>query len=197
MRQLRLIAIVSSLLILNACAPYYVKHKRFMSFIEQEQFKQAETELATSKQAKKKRMRLLYLLERGYVDLSLGNFKESADYFEEADYLIEDYRRSLGYEALAIITNPGVKPYKAEDFEIVMLHYFNAVNYLKMRNFEDALVECRRMNLSLIAMAERPPAFGMKLKSFDAAETLKMPGIPIMESGLKTLGSKKVSSMRR
>ena len=29
----------------------------------------------------------------------------------------------------------------------------------------------------LIAMAERPPAFGMKLKSFDAAETLKMPGI--------------------
>ena len=155
MRQLRLIAIVSSLFILNACAPYYVKHKRFVSFIEQEQFKQAETELATSKQAKKKRMRLLYLLERGYVDLSLGNFKESADYFEEADYLIEDYRRNLGYEALAIITNPGVKPYKAEDFEIVMLHYFNAMNYLKMRNFEDALVECRRMNLSLIAMAER------------------------------------------
>ena len=29
----------------------------------------------------------------------------------------------------------------------------------------------------LIAMIEHPPAFGMKLKSFDAAETLKMPGI--------------------
>jgi isoquinoline 1-oxidoreductase subunit beta len=29
----------------------------------------------------------------------------------------------------------------------------------------------------LIAMIEHPPAFGMKLKSFDAAEALKMPGI--------------------
>ncbi|MGB4399440.1 MAG: molybdopterin cofactor-binding domain-containing protein, partial [Daejeonella sp.] len=29
----------------------------------------------------------------------------------------------------------------------------------------------------LIAMIEHPPGFGMKLKSFDAAETLKMPGI--------------------
>jgi isoquinoline 1-oxidoreductase subunit beta len=29
----------------------------------------------------------------------------------------------------------------------------------------------------LIAMIEHPPAFGMKLKSFDATETLKMPGI--------------------
>ena len=29
----------------------------------------------------------------------------------------------------------------------------------------------------LIAMIEHPPAFGMKLKSFDASETLKMPGI--------------------
>lgn len=29
----------------------------------------------------------------------------------------------------------------------------------------------------LVAMIEHPPAFGMKLKSFDASETLKMPGI--------------------
>lgn len=29
----------------------------------------------------------------------------------------------------------------------------------------------------LIAMIEHPPAFGMKLKSFDAADTLKMPGV--------------------
>ena len=29
----------------------------------------------------------------------------------------------------------------------------------------------------LIAMIQHPPAFGMKLKSFDASQTLKMPGI--------------------
>lgn len=34
-----------------------------------------------------------------------------------------------------------------------------------------------RVDGMLIAMIQHPPAFGMKLKSFDAAETLKMPGI--------------------
>ena len=32
-------------------------------------------------------------------------------------------------------------------------------------------------NGMFIAMIQHPPAFGMKLKSFDASETLKMPGI--------------------
>ncbi|WP_207509903.1 xanthine dehydrogenase family protein molybdopterin-binding subunit [Telluribacter humicola] len=34
-----------------------------------------------------------------------------------------------------------------------------------------------RVDGMLIAMIQHPPAFGMKLKSFDAAQTLKMPGI--------------------
>ena len=34
-----------------------------------------------------------------------------------------------------------------------------------------------KQNGMLIAMIEHPPAFGLKLKSFDASETLKMPGI--------------------
>lgn len=34
-----------------------------------------------------------------------------------------------------------------------------------------------RVDGMLIAMIQHPPAFGMKLKSFDAAESLKMPGI--------------------
>ena len=45
----------------------------------------------------------------------------------------------------------------------------------------------------LIAMIEHPPAFGMKLKSFDASEALKMPGIKdvftqkLYEDGLAVL----------
>src|SRR5690606_9991939 len=34
-----------------------------------------------------------------------------------------------------------------------------------------------RVDGMLIAMIQHPPAFGMKLKSFDAAQALKMPGI--------------------
>ena len=155
MRLFRLTFIALLLLSMNACAPYYVRHERFLSLIANEKFAEAEENLASSKKAKKKKVKLLYLLERGYVAFAQGKYVDSQKFFGEADYLIEDYRKTLGYEALSIIVNPGVKPYKAEDFEVVMLHYFNAMNYLKRRDFEGALVECRRMNLTLITMAEK------------------------------------------
>ncbi len=155
MRLLRLSSILFFLFILNACAPYYVRHERFLSLVNAEKYAEAESKLTSSKKGKKKKHKLLYLLELGYVDFAQGKYKESSQYFQEADFLMEDYRKTLGYEALSIIVNPGVKPYKAEDFEVVMLHYFNAMNYLKQRDFEGALVECRRMNLSLITMAEK------------------------------------------
>jgi len=155
MRLTRLTSIVFFLFLMNACAPYYVRHERFLSLVATEKYAEAETTLTSTKKAKKKKLKLLFLLEMGYVTFAQGKYSESSKYFAEADYLIEDYKKNLGYEALAIIVNPGVKPYKAEDFEVVMLHYFNAMNYLKQRDFENALVECRRMNLSLITMAEK------------------------------------------
>ncbi|MFM2285998.1 MAG: hypothetical protein RLZZ543_1495 [Bacteroidota bacterium] len=155
MRLFRLILCILLLSAFNACAPYYVRHERFLSLVANEKFAAAEEQLTSSKKAKKKRHRLLYLLERGYVAFAQAKYEESSRFLQEADYLIEDYRKNYGYEALALIVNPGVRPYKAEDFEVVMMHYLNSMNYLKRRDFEGALVECRRMNLTLQTMAEK------------------------------------------
>lgn len=137
-------------LLLSSCRPYYIRQQTFLRLVAEERYAEAEAELSSSRRAKKKeRHRLLYLLNRGYVAFQQGSYAESTQWFMKADRMVEEYRKQLGYEALSILVNPGVKPYKAEDFEVVMMHYFTTLSFLKQRNFESALVECRRMNLSL------------------------------------------------
>jgi hypothetical protein len=42
-----------------------------------------------------------------------------------------------------------VKPYKPEDFEIGMLNYFTALNYINLGQLDDAIVECKRIDIKL------------------------------------------------
>jgi hypothetical protein len=139
----------------GSCSSYYERNRQFQKLVYQDKFAEASDLLAKSKKAKKKRNRVLYLLERGYALYRDGKYLESSRLFIEADYLIEDYKKQIGYEALSLLINPSVKPYKTEDFEQVMLNYINALNFLQLKDYESALVECRRINLKLIATAER------------------------------------------
>ena len=88
-------------------------------------------------------------MNQGMVNFMLGNYEESNYYLNKADLYNEDYKSGYGNEALALISNPMVKPYKPEDFENVMVHYYKSLNYLMLKNYEEALVECRRVNIIL------------------------------------------------
>jgi hypothetical protein len=139
-------------MLVSACAPYYVKHQRFFAFVRTEQYAKAEAELASSRRAKKKKNRLLYLLERGHVSFLQGHYAQSSVYFLEADHIDEVYKKQLGTEILAYLLNPKLRPYQAESFETVMLHYYHAMVFMQLGNYESALVEGRRMNLRLESM---------------------------------------------
>jgi hypothetical protein len=88
-------------------------------------------------------------MDKGVVEQQLGNFSASNDLFEEAYLFIENERKNLGAEALSLVSNPTVKPYYGEDFEVVLIHYYKALNYTLLKQYEAALVECRRMNIKL------------------------------------------------
>jgi len=144
----RLIAI-ASLCLLVSCASYYQRNIKFQSLVAEGEIEKAEKYLDGDKKMQRNRNRLLYLFNMGFVNHLEQQFEESNKYFNEADLLIEDYKRNYGSEALALISNPEVKPYRAEDFEAVMIHYYKALNYLNLRNFDAAGVEARRINLKL------------------------------------------------
>jgi len=70
----------------------------------------------------------------------------------------------------------GVKLKEPKDFKIVRSSKKN-VEGLKIVTGKPLFGLDYKQEGMLIAMIEHPPAFGMKLKSFDASQTLKMPGI--------------------
>jgi hypothetical protein len=79
----------------------------------------------------------------------LNEQRTSVKYLNTAEQIIDDHSRQLGAEALALVTNPMMKPYRAEDFEIVMVNCFKAINYMQLDDREAAMVECRRINIKL------------------------------------------------
>jgi hypothetical protein len=76
-----------------------------------------------------------------------GDYKASEKDWISADHMseVKDYV-SLSTEAATLLTNDNIKQYKGEDFEKVIINAFLAIDYAVEGNFEDALVECRRVN---------------------------------------------------
>lgn len=135
--------------ILTGCATYYAKNIKLNQAIETGQFETANKILEKDTKTPHNRNRLLYYLNRGYVSWMLNDYPHSVEYLNIAENTIDEYNRNLGAEALALISNPMIKPYRAEDFEVVMVNCFKAVNYMQMDEPDEAMVECRRINLKL------------------------------------------------
>ena len=159
-------ALLLFIFIFQACVSYQTTNRRLQVKLIEGRYQDADALLAGNKRIKKKRNRLLYLFNRGYLSLMLGNHQESIKFFMEADNIIKEERNSYLNEALAMLVNPSVKTYHAEDFEEVMVHYFQMMNFLMLDQKESALVEVRRMNLVLNQMNDK---WGNKNKYKDDA----------------------------
>jgi len=149
------IVVLFLLLLLWGCASYYEKSRELQRYVVSGDFLSAEKLLDSDKKGETGVNRVLYFFNRGVVAFMNGEYEKSNYYFTKADHYIEDYRWSIGSEALSLISNPMVKPYRPEDFEGVMIHYYMALNYIYLNRYEDALVECRRINIQLERMNTR------------------------------------------
>lgn len=136
-------------LLFAGCATYYQKTQEFQQYILNGNFTKADQWLENDNKGKEGRNKLLHYLNHGYVSWMLKDYEKSNRNFSEADRIIEDYIKNYSLEALSILTNPTIKPYKPEDFEAVMLHYFTSLNYIQLKKYDNALVECRRVNIRL------------------------------------------------
>ena len=164
-------AIVLSILFLSSCATYYQKLAEFNSKVETGNILEAKKILENDKKSAESKNRLLYFMNRGTMEMLTGNYAESNMYFNQADLAIEDYQKKASTQALALISNPMAMEYQAEDFEKVMIHYYKAINYVQLGQTEEALVECRRINLKLQQLNDKytkknrysEDAFGLNL----------------------------------
>ncbi|MCK9263255.1 MAG: hypothetical protein WDA72_10690 [Desulfomonilia bacterium] len=93
---------------------------------------------------------VLIRLERAVLLQAMGRFTESSREFQLAAGKIGQYESravvSAGRtasQAGSLILNEQVQPYEGEDFEKILLHAMNAVNYLMAGDLEGARVEIR------------------------------------------------------
>ncbi len=93
---------------------------------------------------------VLIRLERAVLLQAMGKYRESSREFQLAADKIGKYENravvSAGrtaFQAGSLILNEQVQPYEGEDFEKILIHAMNAVNYLMAGDTEGARVEIR------------------------------------------------------
>ncbi len=139
-------------LFLSGCALYAGRIREPRAHFEAGRYDQAITKLKEYAD-KKDNDELLYLMDLGMVYHAAGRHKEAISTFLRADKMaeIKDYT-SLAAEAGSVLLNDEIKPYKGEDFEKVMINMYLAIDYSILGDFENALVEGRRVNRKLDRM---------------------------------------------
>jgi len=96
---------------------------------------------------------LLYAQESGRIMQVAGDFTRSKTYYQQA---IDAYQRfddkaivsasKLGAGASSLLLNDNTIPYRGPGYERIMLHQYQALNYLFSGDIQGALVEVRRSN---------------------------------------------------
>ncbi|WP_137225597.1 COG3014 family protein [Shewanella sp. MEBiC00475] len=96
---------------------------------------------------------LLYAQESGRIIQISGDFTRSKTYYQQA---IDAYQAfddkatvsasQLGAGASSILLNDNAIPYRGPGYERIMLHQYQALNYLFSGDTQGALVEVRRSN---------------------------------------------------
>ncbi|MGY6650381.1 COG3014 family protein [Wenyingzhuangia sp. IMCC45574] len=159
-----------------SCATYHDLSVGYQQQIQNENYQSANAQIEKNKFLKKKRNRLLSYLEKGKLAHLQKNYTLSNELFNKADVLIEDHKKNFGKQVLGALTNPEKENYKAEDFEKVAIHYYKALNYIFLRQFDEALVEAKRINLQLQKINDKYPA-GKKNRYTSDAFALNLQGI--------------------
>ncbi|HRJ30526.1 MAG TPA: hypothetical protein PLV21_17465 [Cyclobacteriaceae bacterium] len=153
--MLKRISVISTMMLLSACASFYEGTYDYNRHFEEGNLDQALKTLRSNTLYNRKHAQFLSYLNNGLLLSVMGRYDESNSYFEKAYLFGEDYRMNYAREAASYLTNPTVTIYRGEDHEHLMLLYYKALNFLKMERYEEALVECRRLNIRLLQLSDR------------------------------------------
>jgi uncharacterized protein len=149
-----LLLILPAIMLLAACATYYQKSQVLMEAVYAGNYKEADKIIDKGKLRKQKRNKLLYYLNKGTILFMDGQPEESNKYFQQADYFIEDFQKNYAAKAATLLVNPTLETYEGESYEKIMVHYYTVLNYLQMNKLDEALVECKRMQIKLTRITD-------------------------------------------
>jgi uncharacterized protein len=149
------LSIFSFFFLVTSCASYYQANYQFNREFESGDVKGALQSLNGKSNSSTGRDRFLHFVNKGLLLSMLGRHEESNSYFESAYLFWEDFKVDYFSEGASYLLNPTITVYRGEDHEHLMLLYYKAINFLKMQRTEEALVECRRLNIRLQQLKDK------------------------------------------
>ena len=152
----RHLALLATLLIVAGCAgsSTFSAYPRKIQPLITSLTNRTPIDLATSLESEGKSNDLIiYNMERGRYaqvignsDVSMADFKASMDKIRDNDEKALVSASGIGANFAGTLLNDNAIPYEGDGYERVLLHHYQALNYLKKKDLEGAGVEVRRAN---------------------------------------------------
>ncbi|MEW6681499.1 MAG: hypothetical protein AB1451_01040 [Nitrospirota bacterium] len=141
---------------LAACAPPTQHYVRVETSLAQARFADADHLVEEHARHYGRKNQVLYALDRAMTLHYAGRYEESNRFLERAELLIDDlFTKSVTAEARAMFSNDLTLPYEGEDFETVLINVVSALNYALLGEWDDALVEARKVDHKLNVINDR------------------------------------------
>lgn len=146
------------ILLFSSCSNYMTEQSGFFSKFRRGDYSSA-ADVLKEKSEKEGKDQILYLLDRGIALYEAKDYKESIKTLTEAERLsaVKDFT-SINEEVVSVITTDKYKKFVPLDYERIMINVYLALSYFMLGQYEDALVECRRINNLVYVLKNR----GMK-----------------------------------
>ena len=127
------------------CATYSAKMGDLRPAVSEGDWERA---LATVEKQAGSKDQVLYFLERGLILHYADRWRESNEAFAAAERLSDDlYTKSVSEGVFSLVSNDNAISYRARPFELAMVPYYKALNYIYLGERGEAQVEARRASL--------------------------------------------------
>ena len=144
------------LALLAGCGPSVSRYALVDDSLRANNYPAADAAIKNAEKEYGAKSRVLYGMDRGMTLQLAGGFQESNAVLEQADEEVDRlYTRSVRTETLAFMTNDNALPYEGEPFEQVMINVLKALNYASLNQWQEALVEARRIDHRLNVLYDR------------------------------------------
>ncbi len=151
----RLILAICTALLLGGCA-HSLDYNRLYVQLQKGECRAAVRHLDKNRADYGDNAQLLYLLDSAMVHLQCRDFETAQERFHAAERLAEElWTESLSRQAVSLVTNEYLLKYAGEDYERALINMMSAIGYLQSGQFDDALVECRRLDSLLSLFNEK------------------------------------------
>jgi hypothetical protein len=147
---------VLAFVLLAGCAPSVNRYLLIEASLRAHDPKGADAIVQRDEKEYGEKSRVLYGMDRGMTLQLAGDYQQSNAVLEQAEEELDRlYTRKIRTETLAFMTNDTALPYEGDPYEQVLINVLKALNYARLGQWQDALVEARRIDHRLNVLSDR------------------------------------------